>query len=121
MINVFEKYWKYLATFTIGIFIGLMINLPYAQVDPVVEYMEVHDTISIPTERIIEHTSVKYIKDTTFIVDSVEIKGDTIYVTVPQEYKIYNLCIEFIFIIRRKINQITRYLFFYWNKFFSFI
>lgn len=85
-----EKIYKYVITLIIGIFIGLMINFPYKQPESIIEYVQVHDTISIPTERIVEHTKIKYVKDTTFVIDSIEVKGDTIYVTVPQEYKIYS-------------------------------
>ena len=94
LMEIIQKIWKYILTLIIGIFIGLIINIPYKPIDPIIEYIEVHDTISIPTERIVEHTKVKYVTDTTFIVDSIEVKGDTIYVTVPQEYKIYSDTIE---------------------------
>ena len=87
--NILKKYWKYIVAILIGIFIGFMFNHPYKESDPIIQYVEVHDTVSIPIERIVENTKIQYVKDTTIVVDSVEVKGDTIYATIPQEYKVY--------------------------------
>ena len=81
-----KKYYKYIIIFIMGIFIGLMINIPSCT-QPKTEYIEIHDTIN--KERIVNNTQIKIKKDTTFIIDSILIKGDTIYVTTPIEYKVY--------------------------------
>ena len=81
-----KKYYKYIIIFIMGTFIGLMINIPSCT-QPKTEYIEIHDTIN--KERIVNNTQIKIKQDTTFIIDSILIKGDTIYVTTPIEYKVY--------------------------------
>lgn len=85
--NILVKYWKYLLLFAVGIFLGLMINIPSCKNDNTIIYTPVHDTIVVDSIRIQEKTNIVY-KDKidTFYV----VKADTVYLKdLPIEYKIY--------------------------------
>lgn len=89
--EILKKIWKPIATLLVGIFIGLMINLPNCSgsIPPEVIKVPVHDTITITdTIRIKEKTKPQYIKtvDTFYITE----KADTVYLNdFPITYKSY--------------------------------
>ena len=88
MKNIFTK--SNIISFVIGIVIGLLLNIPACSVKPerIVEYIEKHDTITVPKEVIVEKTKIKYVNkiDTFYVYNN-----DTIYLQdFPIEYKEYN-------------------------------
>lgn len=90
MKEVLNIIWP-IITLIIGIAIGCLLNLSSCKKqNSKIEYVPIHDTITIESERIIEHTKVKYVKDTLIQVDSFYIKGDTVYVAVPMEFLQYS-------------------------------
>lgn len=96
MKELLKKYWKYLLPLVMGIFIGLMINVPSCnKIEPKVIEVPVHDTITIDSIRIEEKTKWKY--DTKF--DTVTCycsDTDTVFVpiTIPIGHYTYVDTIE---------------------------
>ena len=87
-----KQFLKYLIPLGIGFGIGILINLPQcskAPSEPTIEYIPVHDTVAIYKERIVPKTRTKYVRDTVLLLDSVFIKGDTVYGQLPIEFKQY--------------------------------
>lgn len=70
--------WKYIISLVIGIILGILINLPSCQKQPetIIEYKEVHDTVTIDSIRIQWKTKPVnvYLIDTFYVKES----GDTI-------------------------------------------
>lgn len=59
--NYLKKYWKYLLTSIVGIFIGLMINVPScSKVEPKIIEIPVHDTVTVDSIQIQEKIKWKY-------------------------------------------------------------
>lgn len=70
--------WKYIIPLVIGVILGILINLPSCQKQPetIIEYKEVHDTVTIDSIRIQWKTKPVnvYLVDTFYIKES----GDTV-------------------------------------------
>lgn len=84
-----NKHKYFIASFIINIilYICLMSNCRGSEPTTKVEYIPVHDTVTVTQERIVEKTKVKYIDriDTFYVYN-----GDTIYVQdLPIEHKEY--------------------------------
>lgn len=61
MKELLQKYWKYLLLLVVGIFVGLMINVPSCnKIEPKVIEVPVHDTVTVDSIRIEEKTKWKY-------------------------------------------------------------
>lgn len=84
----YDKILKYLALVILGFVFGIMINIPSCQKEVI--YQTTHDTITITEERIVEKTRLIYKTDTLVLVDSVYVKGDSVYISLPMEYKKYS-------------------------------
>lgn len=89
--NTLKQLGKYLIAIVIGIVIGVLINIPSCKnQEQKVEYVPVHDTITVDKERIVEHTRVVSTKDT--IVQVVLVSDtllDSVFVSLPMENKEY--------------------------------
>ena len=70
--------WKYIIPLIIGVILGILINLPSCQKQPetIIEYKEVHDTVTIDSIRIQWKTKPVnvYLVDTFYVKES----GDTV-------------------------------------------
>lgn len=53
------------------------------------KYIPIHDTVTITTERIVEHTKPIFVRDTLLKVDTVYVEKDGIYVELPMEWDEY--------------------------------
>lgn len=83
-----NQYIKYLIIAIIGFIFGILINLPSCNTQQSkIEYIPIHDTITITKEEIKEKTKVIYKKDTIIKIDSLIIDNDSI--VLPIEYKQY--------------------------------
>lgn len=89
MKEFFQKHWNTILSLIIGLAIGVLINIPTCKkIEPKIEYIERHDTVTVEKERIVEKTKIKYIDrvDTFYVKES----GDTVEITdLPIEHKIY--------------------------------
>lgn len=92
MKEVFSNIYKYLIAICIGIVIGILINIPSCRnQESKIEYIPIHDTITVEKERIVTHTKIVNTKDTVVkvlcVVDTVT---DSVYVNLPIENKQYS-------------------------------
>lgn len=89
--QILKKIGNYLIILVIGILVGFLINLPSCNGEgSKIEYVPVHDTITVDKERIVEHTKVVSTKDT--IVQVVLVSDtllDSVFVSLPMENKEY--------------------------------
>lgn len=87
MKTIYKKILHNLGVLLVGFGVGILVNIPSChKQESHIEYITVHDTITIPQERIIEKTKTKYVTR----VDSFYITtpGDTVYIhDIPIEYK----------------------------------
>lgn len=85
-----KKSWKYFLALIIGIIFGILINIPSCTSPQTqIEYIPVHDTITVEKERIIEHTKTLFITDTLLKVDSIYVEKDGTYVELPMKWNQY--------------------------------
>lgn len=84
--------------FLVSVLINLILclclmNKPQNQVD--VKYIPIHDTITITTEQIVEHTKPIFITDTLIKVDSIYVTNDNeTFVELPMKWSEYRDTIQ---------------------------
>lgn len=88
-----KKICKYLIIGMIGIMIGILFSkFIFKSKKPItkIEYVQVHDTITVDKERIINHTKIINHKDTIIkVLNEVDTIIDSVFIILPIEYKEY--------------------------------
>ena len=91
MKDFLKQSWKYLVPLLLGIFIGLMINIPSCSQQSTIIKVPVHDTITVDSIRIQEKIEWKYRTITDTVVAYVS-DTDTVYlpIQIPIDHYVYN-------------------------------
>lgn len=96
MKEFWNKIWKHLLVLVVGVFVGLMINLPAChKLEPTVIEVPVHDTITVDSIRIQEKTEWKYrtVHDTLVTIVN-DIDSIIVPIYIPIDHYLYKDTIE---------------------------